>query len=200
MLVAETCLLLAMRSHLGTKLEEWRSNVNKSLTTKVPGPITVNIELDSQIPAIASDTYVAIVPSGAEPGPRHRSSGGVWDMVYKVRVDVYQRMAEVARDRNRDIFIDRLGALNGVLDAVIRYVNMNYELTNTTAAALILDTPAAGGNYPEAFRTFTPDAHARTVFKDPYDAADMQTAIGNPVIALARGVVFSGARFMKEAL
>lgn len=182
MLVAETCLLLAVRNALRTAM---------SLADK-----QCDIELDDQVPALASDTYVTVVGAGTSPGERHSSSGGVWDMRMNVRVTVYSRMGEVARDRRRNLFIDRLTGLNKLVDTAISTIDYSYAVT-AAAKVLLEDTTAEGGEYPEPFRSFTIDTNPRPVYKD-YDAAPMSQQMADPVIALARGVTFQRARFMKE--
>lgn len=184
MLVAETCLITAVRNRLRTSL---------ALSDD-----QCNIELDDQIPAIAKDTHIAVTAAGTTPGERHSSSGGVWDLRFNVRVTVYQRMADQARDRRRNLFIDRLTGLNALVDQVIRAVDFDYSNVLAAAEALLVGTPAAGGNYPEPFRSFSIDTNVKPVFFDPYDAASMPGKGATEVVALSRGVTFQRARFMKE--
>ena len=184
MLVAETCLITAVRDRLRTAL--------------VLTDDQCNIELDDQIPAIAKDTYVAVCAAGTSPGERHSSSGGVWDLRFNVRVTVYQRTADQARDRRRNLFIDRLTGLNAMVDQVIRSVDFDYTHILAGAAALLVGTPAEGGNYPEPFRSFAIDTNVRPVYVDPYDAAAMPGKGADPLVGLSRGVTFQRARFMKE--
>ena len=180
MLVAETALLVATRDRL------------RSVLALLPEHC--DVELDDQVPAIAAKTYYAVIGAGLTPGPRHMTSGGVVDVYLSMRVVVYERITEVARDRRRNVFIDLLTGLNTKLDAIIDAIDFSYELTNN-AALLLTETTAAGGEFPEPFRSFVPDSSPRMVYRDPYDAAQMKG--GDPVIAMARGVTFSKCRFMK---
>jgi len=180
MLVAETALLVATRDRLRSQLAIL--------------PEHCDVELDDQVPAIAAQTYYAVIGAGVTPGPRHLTSGGVTDVFLSIRVVVYQRIAEVARDRRRNVFIDLLTGLNAKLDAVVQQIDFSYELT-AAAAALLTGTTAEGGEFPEPFRRFVPDSTPRMVARDPYDAAMMKG--GDPIIAMTRGVTFSNCRFMK---
>lgn len=183
MLIAETCLLLAIRDRLRMGL---------SLDEK-----SCDIELDDQVPTLAREKYFAIVSEGTTPGPRHTSSGGVWDLKFAVKVTFYQGAAEYPRDRRRNIFTQRLEGINAELTKVIRAIYYDYHNVVTVAKEYLTNTQAEYGEFPEPFRTFTPDPRVRTVFKDSYNAAGEQNT-GDPTVALARGVTFSGARFMKE--
>lgn len=181
MLIAETCLLLAVRNRLreGMPLNEHQCD----------------IEMDDQVPTLARELYVTVVGAGTMPGPWHKPSGGVWDLVFSVKVTVYQGASEVPKDRRRNLFIDRLDGLNQKLDQIIRLIDYDYRNLLDAAHVLIADTPANGGNYPEPFRTFTPDPTPRASLHDVYNASGGNG--GDQVAALSRGVTFSGCRFMK---
>jgi len=183
MLVAETALLRAIRTRLRTEM--------------ILRDSQCDVELDDQLPAIAEETYFTIMAAGSTPGPRHSSSGGVWDFLINVRVVVYQRCAHVARDRKTDLFLDLQTGLNAKLDGVIRLLDQSYALT-TAAKALLVGTTASAGEFPEPFRSFQPDANFRTVVSDPYNAAQVGAFPADPVVGLSRGVTFQRARFMSE--
>lgn len=183
MLVAETCLLLAVRAKLRTDLHLADTDCD--------------IVFEDELPPTAPKLYVAIAGVGAGAGERHSSSGVVWDMRFSARVTVYQRMADIARDRRRSVFIERLTGLNAVVDQVIRSLDNSNSLMRA-AELLLVGSPAAGGQFPEPFREFQIDPAPRAVFADPYEAAQMQNAaMGDPLLAMARSVSFQRARFMK---
>lgn len=191
MLVAEVCLLEAVRNKLiadlGLKLGQ------------------CEVELDNQVPAITAQDYYAITAGGIRPGPRHKSSGGVFDVEISVRVTLYRRVAEVARDRRRNVFMDLMKGTSVQLERVIRSLDYSYDLT--TAALVLMQAVIddgghpgvvanAGGRWPEPFRTFSPDTSSRMVTSD-YDPAQMAGAPADPIVAISRGVLFSGARYMQ---
>lgn len=196
MFVAETSLLQAVR--------------NKLILDLLLTENQCDVELDGQIPAIAKNDYFAVCPAGLRPGPRHRSSGGVYDLTVDVRVVMYRRVPEIARDRRRNVFIDLLRGMGLKLEQVIRSLDNNYTLT-TNAATIIADiiadtdidpTPPAiaanaTGEWPEPFRTFTPDPKPTMVFRETYDAAEFAGATADPIIAISRGILFSGARYLQ---
>lgn len=179
MLVAETCLLLAVRNALRTGLSLRDSQCD--------------IEMDRQIPASAEDEYFAVVAAGSMPGQRHSSSGQVWDYNFAVSVTMYQKATSVARDRRRNIFIDKLLGMNAKLDAAILLIDYSYAIT-AAAKVLLVGTTAANGEYPEPFRSFTPDPSPRPYYQEPGDVAHMQG--GDPIVGVARSVTFRQARFM----
>lgn len=185
MIVAETCLLLAIRNTLRTAM----SLPNEGC----------DINLDDNIPAIAGDRYVSVCGAGVSTGERHATSGGVWDLRFNVKVTVYHRMGEVARDRRRNVFIDRLTGLNTDVGLVISAIDFSYPLL-AAAKTLLATTAAAGGEYPEPFREFTVDANPRPIVQDLDVAQFPGQQVADPTIALARSVVFRRARFMKERL
>lgn len=185
MLVAETCLLLAVRNHLRTAL---------SLTDK-----QCDINLDNEVFQLAGDTYYSVTAAGTRPGKWQGSSGGIWDLVLDVRVSVFSKITEVARDKRRSAYIERLTGLNANLTAVLGALVFNYSDVIAAAHALLVGTDAEGGNYPEPFKSFAIDQAPRAVPADPYKAAQFPAGpMADPDIALARGITFRDARFMKE--
>jgi hypothetical protein len=182
MIVAETCLLLAIRDRLRQVLQLDDSQCD--------------INLEDSIPAIASDRYVSICGAGVTTGERHSSSAGVWDLRIAAKVTIYHRIAEVARDRRRKTYADRLTGLNVDVGLAIETLDFSYSLL-TAAQNLLPGTPAAGGNYPEPFREFSVDTNPRPVVQD-YDVSPMNSQMGEPLIALARSITFRRARYMKE--
>jgi hypothetical protein len=177
MLVAETALLKAVRDKIRDEL--------------AIGPC--DLQLDDQIPATAQDDYYAVIGAGTRPGPRHNTSGGVFDLVYSVRVVIYHRITHVARDRRRSVYDNLFTTMNAKLDDIIPLLDFKYDLL-ADAQAMLSETVWADGKYVEPFRRFTPDPNPRTVMRDPYDAA-VGTA-GDPIVALARGITFEGVRFL----
>jgi len=196
MFIAEICLLQAIRNKLVTDL---------ALNDKQCGH-----EMEGQLPdAIAPKLYIAVSPAGMSMGPRHRSSGGVIDLVFSVKVTVYNRVTEVARDRRESVFMQLLAGMAPVLERVISSLDNNYpvldaasEILTDTIADITGDVPAylssnLIGEWPEPFRTFNPELSPRMIFRDPYDAAQMAGPPADPIVALARSVTFSGARYMR---
>lgn len=182
MLVAETCLLLAIRARLQLRL---------ALTDN-----DCNIVFEDALPATAPALFIAISGAAATTAERHVSSGEVTDMRFSARVTVYKRITDVPRDRRRNLFIDRLTGLHTTLDRVMAEIDNNNELMRA-AELLLVDTPAEGGQFPEPFRDMQIDPNPRAAFADPYDAAKMDSANGDPILAICRGVTFTRARFTK---
>ncbi len=76
MLIAETCLLLAVRDRLRTYmgLDERQCD----------------IELDDQVPTLAREKYFTVTSAGTTPGPFHATAAGSWDLQFAVKVTLYQ--------------------------------------------------------------------------------------------------------------
>ena len=192
MLIAEAAMLRAVRNKLRTDL---------SLADN-----QCDVELDDQVPAIAPDDYFAVTAGGIRMGPNHRSSGGVYDVLIDVRVTMFRRVPEVARDRRRNVFLDLLLGTALKLELVVRSLDNNYPLLGSAKA--IVDSIIAGGinvpaaisanttaEWPEPFRTFTADRAPRMVLREQYDAAQMSATGADPIVAISRGITFSGARY-----
>lgn len=193
MLVAEACLLQAVRDRIRTQL---------ALTDE-----QCDVELDDQIPAIAPNDYYAVTAAGIQAGRHHRPSGGVYDVTISVRVTLFRRVPHIARDRRRHVFLDLLTGIAGGLEQVIRALDHSYELID---AAKAIETALAGGpsppayitanstaQWPEPFRAFAPDTAAKMVYRDPYEAAQTSGPPGDPIVAISRGIVFRDARYMQ---
>ena len=178
MLVAETCLVTAVRNVLRAGLSLRDSQCD--------------VELDDQIPAVAEDTYFAVSSAGSNPGPRHATSGGVIDLNIAIRVTLYQKAAKIARDRRRNVFLDTSSGLNKKLFQAITVLDYSYAIT-AAAAALLIGTGADNGEYPVPFQSFSIE-QPRPYYQEPGDVAHMQG--GDPIVGVARSVTFRQARFM----
>jgi len=183
MFIAEACLLQAVRDKLVTDLtlDEHQCQV----------------ELDGMMPDYAGKLFIAVSPGGVQIGPRHKSSGGAIDLVIGVKVTVYNRVTEIARDKRRSTFIQLLTGLAPTLESVVRALDNNYTLTTSALALQAASAVNAGGLYPEPLRQFSPELSARMVMRDPYDAAQMSGMPADPIVAVARSINFSGARYMQ---
>lgn len=174
--------------------------VHTQIITKLPlRAEQCDIEPEEDLaPAIAPDIYLAIVPNGVFPGPRQNTSGGVWDLTFSVRIVAYEKIADVARDRQKNVYLNRVKNLNGLLSRAIRFLVFNQDVR--TRAENLLSGLAEGGQFPEPFKTFTPDKAARSVSWDVYDGA--QPSGGNPIVspilAMKRGVTLDGCRFLRD--
>lgn len=152
----------------------------------------VTVELDDEVPAIAGDKHVTVVPAGVDPGPTQGTNGGAFDLIVGVRVCVFHRTTSVPRDRRRSFILDRSKGLNEDIDKVIYALDFKYTITS--AANNELDLPETTG-FIKPLVVFGIDRKPEAVFKEPYDAAMMGTK-GDPIVAIKRGVNFGGARFM----
>ncbi len=195
MFIAEACLLQACRDRIVTDLE---------LDDK-----QCQVEMDGQLPDYAPKLFVAVSPGGVSPGPRHRSSGGVIDVLIAVKVTVYLRVTEVARDRRRSTFLQLMAGIAPPLEKVARALDNDYplldaakEILTDTIAGIVGTVPSQlsdneTGKYPEPFRQFNPELSARMVYRDSYDAAQTAGPPGDPIVAIARSITFQGARYMQ---
>lgn len=111
-----------------------------------------NCEPDDQFPATAGDVYVAVMPGGFMPGPTHNSSGGVRDFIYGVNVVVVRRVANVPRDRQRDVFLNHLDSLDDDIDRIIANVDWSQTVRVAANALITAETGSTQGFiYPLRF-------------------------------------------------
>lgn len=180
MIEAETVLLSAVASHLKTEMSLSDSQCS--------------VEIDEQnVPAIAGDRYLTVIPAGINKGPRHDKSGGVIDLFVAVKVCVYHRMADVPRDRRRNVFLERTKGLNAELTNVMDAVDYRYEVTNAANTEIAVLGNGEGFIKPLQFQSI--DSRPQAVMRDPYDATPA-SAKGDPIVAIRRGVTFGLARFL----
>lgn len=171
---AETALLLAVRD----RLIDAAGYSDKSCA----------VEYDEQLPAIAGDLYVAVMPGGWTPGPRHRTSGGVNDLLYSVDVSVLIRIRAVPRDRRRDVFAMNLDALNERIDEIWPLIDFDYTTINA-ASTMITERNESEEGFCEPLQFSSVDRRPRLVAGDVYAADSSQAHV-----ALARSINFNGAR------
>lgn len=193
MFVAEAALLQAVRDKLVDDL---------SLDDK-----QCQVELDGMLPDYAPKVFIAVSPGGVTAGPRHRSSGGAIDILIAVKLTVYNRVTEVARDKRRSTFLQLLTGLAPTLEMAARKLDYDYSVLDS-AMEIVTDLLGIGtppvqltenetGKFIEPFRQFNPELSARMVYKDPYDAAQTAGPPADPIVAVARSITFSGARYMQ---
>ena len=191
MLEAETALLAGVQVTLIAALEI--------------DPRQCDVELDDEVPAIAADLYIAVTGGGITPGKRHNTSGGVWDLVMSVGVTLYERIGDVARDRRRSVFMDRLGGLNRRSTKAARAIDFSYGPLSTANEELRIREPGdpdydpeaepnIGGEFVEPLR-FAGSGPPAAVHREPYAAAGYSK--GDPVVAMKRSIRFTGARYLR---
>ena len=151
----------------------------------------VTIELDEEVPAIASDLHVIVSPGGVTPGPRHNHSGGTIDLHVAVRVTVFRRITSVPRDRRRNAFLDRLKGINADLDTIMDVLDFKYTAENNANTEMELES---GCGFVEPLRVISFDPRPIPVFKENYAAASGTG--GDPILALKRGITFGLARYL----
>lgn len=103
-----------------------------------------NVEFDEMAPATVGNVYIAVIPGGWRPGPRHNTSGGVNDLVYSIKVAVIRRAGSVPRDRTRG-FLTNLNDLNDDIDRVYQVIDWRYELINAANAMIVADGGSSDG-------------------------------------------------------
>ncbi len=175
MIDAEIHLLETVRDHL-------RDHLN----------IDVEVEPDENVPAIAGQEYMAVIPAGVNPGPRHNTSGGVWDLLIPFRVLLFQRITHQPRDRRRNVVMDRLKGLNARLGEATRCIDFSNAILAQATASIQHDKTV--GQFVECPRFSAFDV-PRTVSFEVYDAR--RDTLGDPIIAMRRGVRFDRTRFME---
>ena len=152
-----------------------------------------NCEPDENLPAMTGDMYIAVIPAGTMPGPRHNTSGGVQDSLHSVKVSVFQKLGNVPRDRVRDVFLDRFAGVNKLLANAIAIIDWNYELMLSAGAALQADNPA-WQPFEEPLRVGSMDANPRLVTSDTFDGMTDRPAGASSYAAMVRSAVFVRCR------
>lgn len=182
---AETALMIGARTVLRMPLNERGGGFD---------PKQCEIEADEMAPATVGDLYVVVMPGGYRPGPRHNTSGGVWDLIYGIDVLVIKRVSHVPRDRTRNVMIGSgyLGNLDSLNEEVDRVINaLDFDLTylvNRTANGLIEKETGSTQGFVEPLK-FT------GVDKRPKPATpELFGGTGQGKAGLVRGVYFHGAR------
>jgi hypothetical protein len=173
--------------------------VREVLRIKLALPETAcDCEYDEQIPAIANDMYYAIINNGIEPGRTNGTAGGVCDVVHSVQVLVLNRKLE-ARDKRRNLFMQRLVGLNAALDNVFLAIHRQVEITTLANALMFEDDPAAAPFQNTLFYANV-DRRPKMVNSQTYGGK----AVGGPGttdgIAMARSIYFTGIRRMQTVV
>ena len=184
MMFSETALLLAVLAVLRMPLDKSGGGFAAR---------ECDIEADEMAPGNVGDLYVAVMPGGWRPGPRHNTSGGVWDIIYGVDVLVIKRIGAVPRDRTRESLIGsqymgNLTSLNADLDRVFNAIDFDkgYTVNNTANRLITQETKSTAG--------FIEPLKFKGVDKKPRIAnAEIFGGTGTKA-GLIRGIYFDGAR------
>lgn len=174
---AETALLLAGRTLLRRPL----NNGGAGFSDK-----ECQIEADEMAPAVVGDLYVVLMPGGFRPGPRHNTSGGVYDLIYGLDVLVARRTGNVPRDR----YLATLEALNAEVDRVI--TALDFDATNQllqVANRLIREKTGTQDSFIEPLKFAGVD-------KRPKPAPGSFFGGTSTKAGIMRGVFFQGARLV----
>jgi hypothetical protein len=163
--------------------------VAESVKTLYP----VTVDLEDNVPSMASQTHVIVSPSSYAAGPRNRLAAQVSDLLIGCRVIVFERIAEVPRDRRGSVFASRSGGLNLILAKIRELIEFNYTLMTQANAAMGL---SMGSGYVEPLRYVSHDSKPVGVLASAYDAYSQPTSGSHPMVAMKRGINFSSARFL----
>ena len=142
------------------------------------------VELDEQFPAIVDDLYVAVIPAGITPGPRHNTAGRIFDYLYAVSVVIVQRTRNIARDRQRNVMLARMDSLAAEISKIDPVLDFNYDTMNAINATI--DDGQQGLVEPLRFQTA--DARPRVVSPDLFASNQTQQA------GLMRSFTYGAAR------
>jgi hypothetical protein len=153
-----------------------------------------DIDLDDIVPAIAGTKYAVVTPAGIQTGPRARSSTAV-DRLISVRVTVFHRITNVARDRRRNVFLHHNTGLNADVQKVLNKIDFSYEVLRR--ANDLMKMPQGEG-FIEPLRFGTIDPKPSLINHDAYDAFTEPTKGSHPVLGMKRGITFNIARFMRN--
>ena len=145
------------------------------------------IEYDEQAPAVTGDTYVIVMTGGWSPGPRHRTCGGVNDLLYAIDVGVVKRVSSVPRDRLRNVFFRNLSGLTEEIDKIYEAIDFEYDLINAASALITAETESTEG-FVEALKFTGMDRRPRIVPGELFGAPNNEAA------GLMRVINFGGAR------
>lgn len=159
-------------------------------------PEQCECEYDEQIPAIAGNTYVAVIPSGCTPGPKHDTSGGIHDCIHSVQVMVIQR-AVTPRDRRRSIFLDRLSGVNLLLSNIIKAIDWQHDV-HSLMNHLLWEDDNNASPFQGFLRVSRIDPKPRMINTETYGATSGGQSGATPYVAMARSVYFSGCRRIQK--
>lgn len=173
----ETALLLAVRNVLRLATDQGGAGF---------GELQCEIEYDEMAPGTVGDVYLAVMPGGWRPGPRHNSSGGVHDLVYGVDVVVIKRVGNVPRDRMRETFLSNVDSLNVEIDRIVTAIDFKY-LVNTVANTLIEEKNGSTEKFIEPLKLSGIDKRPRAAPGELFGGNDTNAG-------LLRTVFFHGAR------
>ena len=108
-------------------------------------PTQCTIEPDENIPAIADDIHIAVIPGAQGRGRRHGTSGTVNDITYGCNVVVFMRATHIARDRLREAYLENLSQLNDRIDQIYDLIDYNYTLLTAANAIIVAETGSTEG-------------------------------------------------------
>lgn len=150
-------------------------------------------EYDEQIPSIAGDFYVAVIPAGFETGPKHNASGGVHDLLHSVQVFVVRRSGAVPRDKRRSVFLDQLNGINALIDKIIRAVDWQLDAMSYINHLMYADIPTAAP-FIEPIRLLRADVKPKMVNTEMYAGVTSGQPGSTPYVGMARSVYFGKIR------
>lgn len=182
-LQSETSLLLAVLKVLRLPLEKSGAGFSA---------LECDIEADEMSPATVGDLYVPVIPGGFRPGPRHNTSGGVFDFIFAVTVLVIKRTGNVPRDRTREVLIggyaNNLCSLNDDCDRVINAIDFDLGYTvNNIANGIITERTGSSEGFIEPLKFKGIDAKPRIANAELFGGTGTKAG-------LVRGIYFDGAR------
>ena len=183
MFTFERAVLMAAREHLRANLHIREQQCDLEVG-------------DDIVPATAEQDYFAVIPAGLGGGRHQRQSGTVWDVQCSIKVTLFSRTAHIPRDRRRSSVFDAISeTMTSKLSELIHLFDRNQTFRSLVQTRLT-GTEAENGRVVEPFRLSVPDRLPRVVLSDAYQAA-AGSPQADPIVSIARGIIFQDIRFMQ---
>lgn len=181
---AENPLLTAVRDYLRSKLGY--------------SDAECGIEIDETPAAIAPDKYVAVIGNGITEGKHNNFGAGSHDQMHAIRIVVLQKIADVARDRQKNVLVANTTGINAELGRIQAVLGEFGQTVRKNANAILADS-AIGGEFLTPLEDTGMDPRPTVIDAGSYDSAMMNAgqAKGHKNFAMKRGINFGRCRYMK---
>lgn len=151
-------------------------------------PANINLEIDEMLPAISADRTISVIPGGVEAG--QYATGGLSDLMPRVKVLCVWRSRKIPRDRRREVYTQNVSGLGQMVQDVYNAIHGVNIRSLIDSIAVSRDSTVRGCKLVDDLKFMNLESQFKIIYPADYGSNENQPA------GLGRIITFGRARYL----
>lgn len=148
----------------------------------------INLEIDEMLPAISADRTISVIPGGVEGG--QYATGGMSDLLPRVKVLCVWRSRKIPRDRRRHVYLENVSGLGRMVKDVYNAIHGANLRPLIDTIAVSRGSEIRGCKLVDNLRFVNLESQFKIIYPADYGSNENQPA------GLGRTITFGRARYL----